>query len=205
MLKTNCNRIAKPSKPFIIIGILKGYLKGATGFFLMTILTFKRFKRTIKMDLPKEFIDSAGLMAWLYIRLKKKVGQKNAFEIMRATILSMGLVVQQAGFRNVEDTRTFENLVKYQQRVKKEGTTKLNTMEIIEESGNRYEFKMTHCMFYDFFKSMGVVELTEIMCSVDNAIFNSYKPEKIVFHRNGIGNRIFDGAEYCSFVIEKKG
>ena len=76
-------------------------------------------------------------------------------------------------------------------------------MEIIEKTEDRYVFKVTKCMFYEFFKYLEVPELTRIMCSIDNAIFNSYLPEKIIFHRDGINNRIADGASECMFVIEK--
>lgn len=76
-------------------------------------------------------------------------------------------------------------------------------MEIIEQTDNRYVYKVTKCMFYEFFKYLGVPELTRIMCSIDNAIFNSYLPEKIIFHRNGVNNRMVDGASECMFVMEK--
>ncbi len=203
MLKTNIDNIAKPASSMILIGVLKGYINNPMLFFIKTILTFKKFKKTIKMDLPKEFINSNGLIAWLYIRLKKEVGKEKAYEIIRATILCSGLAIQQANFRNVEVERTFENLVKYQRRVKDEGTTKLNQMEVIEQTDNRYVYKVTKCMFYEFFKYLDVPELTRIMCSIDNAIFNSYLPEKITFHRNGINNRMVDGASACMFVMEK--
>lgn len=202
MLKTNIDNIANPSSGLIIIGILKGYIEHPKSFFIKTILTFKKFKKSIEIDLPKEFINSSGLIAWLYIRLKKEVGKDKAFEIIRATILCSGLAVQQANFRNVEAERTFKNLVKYQKRVKNEGTTKLNKMEIIEETESKYVYKVTKCMFYEFFKYLKVPELTTIMCSIDNAIFNTYSPEKITFHRDGINNRMVDGARECMFVIE---
>ena len=203
MLKTNIDNIAKPVISLIIIGVLKGYINKPILFLLKTMFSFKRFKKTIKIDLPKEFIETSGLIAWLYIRLKKEVGKEKAYEIIRAIVLCIGLAVQQANFRNVEAKRTFENLVKYQKYGKNEGITKLNKMEIIEQTENRYVFKVTKCMFYEFFKYLDVPELTKIMCSIDNAIFNSYLPEKIIFHRNGINNRIADGAVECIFVIEK--
>ncbi|QZY56129.1 L-2-amino-thiazoline-4-carboxylic acid hydrolase [Crassaminicella profunda] len=203
MLKTNIDNIAKPSNAMIIIGVLKGYIHHPILFFLKAILTFRNFKKTIKIDLPTEFINSSGLIAWLYIRLKKEIGKEKAYEIIRATILCSGLAIQQANFRNVEVERTFENLVKYQKRVKNEGTTKLNKMEIIEQTSNRYVYKVTKCMFYELFKYLEVPELTRIMCSIDNAIFNSYLPEKIIFHRNGINNRMVDGASECMFIMEK--
>ncbi len=204
MLKTNKEKVAKPIKPLMIIGVLGAYLKKPKLFFFSTILTFPKFKKTIKLDLPKEFINSSGLMAWLYIRLGRKIGKKKAFEIVRATILSTGLAVQQANFKNVEEERSFSNLIKYQKLTNSEGDTKLNEMEVIEESDDKYSFKIKSCMFYDFFTHVGVGELTEIMCSIDNAIFNSYLPEKLIFHRDGLNNRIVDGNSECIFIIEKK-
>ncbi|BEP28143.1 L-2-amino-thiazoline-4-carboxylic acid hydrolase [Helicovermis profundi] len=204
MLKNSNENIAKPSNMLIIIGVLKGYIRRPTIFFLRTIFTFNKFKRTIVLDLPKDFINSSGLIAWMYIRLTHKVGRNKAYEIIRAAILCSGLAVQQANFRNVEDERTFKNLIKYQKKAKESGSTKLNEMEIIEESDRRYIFKVTKCMFYELFKSLDVPELTRLMCSIDNVIFNSYLPEEIIFHRNGVNNRIVDGSPECMFVIEKK-
>lgn len=121
---------------------------------------------------------------------------------MRAVVIVLGLSVQQSNFRNIEDKRTFKNLIAYQQRTNREGPTRLNKMEIIEQSEKRYEFKVTKCLFFEFFSSLGIKELTSLMCSIDNAIFNSYLPEQVCFHRGGLDNRIIDGSESCSFIIE---
>jgi len=203
MLKNNKNMFAKPSNALIIIGVLKGYIKNPVMFFLSSVISFKKYRRRLNSNLPKDFLNSSGLIAWLYIRLKEKVRKEEAYEIIRTAVLCSGLAVQQSNFRNVEDKRTFENLIKNQKNAKENGSTKLNEMKIIEESDNRYIFKVTKCMFYDFFSSQGVPELTKIMCSIDNAIFSSYLPERIIFHRNGVGNRISDGSKECLFFVEK--
>ncbi len=203
-LKTNIENIAKPAMPFILIGVLKGYINNPIGFIIKSKLSFKKFKRKIELDLPEDFIDSTGFIVWLYIRLTKKIGQKKAFELIRATVLTSGLAIQQANFRTVEDGRCFENLIKYQQKANREGSTKLNTMEIIEQSKTRYEFRVTRCVFYELFTYLKVPELISIMCSIDNAIFNTYLPEKLIFHRNGLNNTIPQGNKYCEFVIENK-
>lgn len=41
--------------------------------------------------------------------------------------------------------------------------------------------------------------------AVQQAIFNTYLPEKIIFHRNGMNNTIPQGNKFCKFVIENKG
>ena len=59
-------------------------------------------------------------------------------------------------------------------------------------------------MFYELFTHLKVSELTSIMCSIDNAIFNTYMPEELVFHRNGMDNTLLKGHKYCEFIIENK-
>lgn len=202
-LITDIDRIAKPATALILLGVLKGYVKNPLGFIVKTKLTFRKYKKSIQLDLSADFIESTGLIAWIYIRLTHKIGKEKAFEVVRACVLTSGLAVQQANFRNVEAQRSFENLKKFQQRANKEGSTKLNTVEIIEESENKYEFRVTRCLFHELFTYLKVPELTSVMCSIDNAIFNTYLPEKLIFHRNGINKTLFNGHKYCEFVVEK--
>ena len=202
ILKTNTDNIAKPAISLILMGVLKGYIKNSVRFIIKSKIFFRKYRKNIEIDLPKDFVDSTSFIAWLYIRLRKKIGQEKAFEIIRTAILTSGLAVQQANFRNVESNRSFKNLIKYQQRANTEGSTKLNTMEIIEQSEKKYEFRVTRCVFFELFTYLKVSELTSIMCSVDNAIFNSYLPESLIFHRNGLNKTIVEGNQYCDFVIE---
>ncbi len=204
MLKTDTEN---PARPFVLpmaYGILKGYIKNPLLFLLGTVLTLPFFKKRIPKDLPKDFIKTVVLQGWLYIRLKDRLGQEKAYEIMRAVILPIALAVQQGNFRSVEAGRTFENLIKYQQRTNREGPTRWNRMEIEEQSGKRYAFRVKNCKFHEFFSSIGAPELTKFMCATDNVIFNSYLPEEVVFDRNGLNNRIADGASECRFVLEHK-
>ncbi len=203
-LKTNIDNIAKPAVSLILLGVLKGYINKPIVFLIKSKISFKKFRKNIDIDLPRDFIDTNSFIAWIYIRLKEKIGQRKAFEIIRVSILNSGLAIQQANFRNVEENRTFENLIKYQQKANNEGSTKLNTMKIIEQSENKYEFRVTRCVFFELFTYLKVTELTSIFCSIDNAIFNSYLPEKLIFHRNGLNKTIIQGNEYCEFVIENK-
>ena len=202
MLKTTVDQPGKPNKPLLALGILQGYIKRPLWFLLTTLISLPAFRKQISKDLPKEFRKTVALQTWMYIRLKSKVVQEKAYEIVRAFVLPIGLAVQQGSFRNVESPRTFENLIAYQQRTNREGPTRWNEMEIVKQSDQKYEFRVKNCMFHEFYTQLGIPELTKLMCEVDNAIFNTYLPEEVTFHRNGIGNRIVDGAPACHFVIE---
>lgn len=196
--------IAKPSNVLIVFGVLKGYIKRPYIFFLGMVLTLGKFKRSISKDFPRDFIKSNIIIAWIYIRLQKLMSKEKAFEVTRVAILTAGLAQQQAGLKCVEEERTFSNLVKNQKLMKENGVTKLNTMEIIEDNERIYKFKVTRCLFLEFFIHLGIPELTKIFCSIDNAIFSTYLPNKVVFFRNGINDTMADGARECSFIIENK-
>lgn len=202
MLKSSVEHPGQPNKGLMALGILQGYLENPLGFFIRTILTLPKFKKQLPQEFPQEFVRANALQAWMYMRLKAHMGQERAYEVVRAFVLPIGLALQQGNFRSVEAPRSFENLITYQQRTNREGITRWNKMQILEQSESKYEIRVSRCMYYDFYSSLGIPEMTRLMCAVDNAIFNSYLPEKVTFHRNGIGNRIVDGASACHFVLE---
>jgi hypothetical protein len=173
---------------------------------LLTLLKLPKYMRKYKKQLPKtypgDFVQVVVLMAALYTVFRQKHDSGTAYSMVAAVILPLGLAVQMANFRYVEAERTMDNLITYQQRTNRDGPTRLNRMEIIQQRSGRYEFRVHNCMFMEAFSLLGMPELTRVMCAVDNAVFNVYLPEKIVFHRNGVGNRIVDGAPFCSFVCE---
>jgi hypothetical protein len=202
MLKSSIEHPGQPNKVLMAFGILQAYLKHPLRFLITTILTLPTFSKQIPNEFPREFVRANTLQAWMYIRLKARIGQEKAYEVLRAVVVPVGLALQQGNFRNVEAPRSFENLITYQQRTHREGITRWNTVEILEQTPKVYEIKVTQCMYYNFYSSLGIPEMTRMMCAVDNAIFNTYLPERITFHRKGTGNRIADGAEACTFVIE---
>lgn len=195
--------IAKPLVPLIFTGILKGYMKGSFSFMCITALTFPLFLRRCPENLPKDLVKTAGFMAHLYLRLQKRMPKEKAFEIARASILTSAFSVMQANFRFVEEERTFENLIKYQKMTNKTGITKLNTMEVVKENDSIYYFKVTRCMFHELFSQLGVEELTSVMCAVDNAVFNCYLPNELVFDRK-YGETIAEGSKSCCFRVKKE-
>lgn len=202
MLKTNTDRVAKPLKPLILLGILKGYVSHPLLVLLKLPKFMKKYKKQLPGSYPVDFVQVVVLMAALYTIFRERHDRETAFSMVAAVILPLGLAVQMANFRYVEAERTMNNLITYQQRTNREGPTRLNKMEILKQSSECYKFRVHNCMFMEAFSLLGMPELTRVMCAVDNAVFNVYLPEQIVFHRNGVGNRIVDGAPFCSFVCE---
>ena len=196
MLKKN---VKLPVKR-MLLGIIKSYVRLPISRIVKAKLDIRSFDNT-ETNLPKEFVNSYAFIGNIYKHLTAKIGKEKAFEIMRISLGTVAFMIQQHNFKTVEDGRSFSNLVRNQKKANSEGSTKMNTMVILEDNKTEYIYKVTKCMFFKLFEKLEVPELTSIMCSVDNAIFNFYLPNSIVFSRK-IGNTIFEGKKECDFSIK---
>jgi len=70
-IKTKKDTIAKPLTFFILLGVLKGYISNTLFFIVLSKLSFKKYLKTITIDLPQNFIKEYGFIVWLYLRLTK--------------------------------------------------------------------------------------------------------------------------------------
>lgn len=173
-------------------------------FLLRCKFTLAQFTRNIDKRFPEELIALAALPAWVYINLKKKIGQHRAFEIMRVALLTGGTASQNLQFDTVNMARNFQNFSALEIENNRNGLVRWNTMEIVERSALRFEIKITRCMFHEFASAVGIPEMTPIVCQIDNAMFNSYLPDEMTFDRGGIGQRIADGKHACNFIWQMR-
>ena len=171
-------------------------------FLLRCKFTLGQFKKKIDKRFPEELIDLAALPAWVYLNLKKKIGQHRAFEIMRIALLTGGTATQNLQFDTVHKERNFHNFSELEIENNRTGLVRWNTMEVVERSERRFEIKITRCMFHEFATSVGIPEMTPVVCQIDNAMFNSYLPDEMTFDRGLLGGRIADGKRECNFVWE---
>ena len=171
-------------------------------FLLRCKLTLSRFKKTIDKRFPSELVDLGGLPVCVYLNLKRRIGQPRAFEIMRVALLTGGTAAQNLQFDTVHKERNFQNFSELEIENNRTGLVRWNKMEIVERSARRFEIKITRCMFHEFAISVGIPEMTPIVCQIDNAMFNSYLPDEMTFDRGLLGGRIADGKRECYFVWE---
>ncbi len=169
-------------------------------FLLRCKLTLGEFKKTIDGRFPPGLVDLAALPAWVYLNLRKKIGQHRAFEILRVALLNGGTAAQNLQFDTVHKERNFQNFSELEIENNRTGLVRWNTMEVVERSAWRFEIKITRCMFHEFAVSVGIPELTPVVCQIDNAMFNSYLPDEMTFDRGLLGGRIADGRRECNFV-----
>lgn len=186
----------------VLMHLLRGEVPVPALFVLRCVVTLGRFKKSIDPRFPRELIELTALPLWMYINLKAAIGEKRALEIMRIPILAAGVVKQNLLFDTVNRERTFENFIAQELEIHRTGTTQWNRIEDIRRSEKRLEFKVTRCLYHELTTSLGIPEVTPRVCQVDDAIFNSYMPGKMIFHRNGRNRRIADGNSECHFVWE---
>jgi hypothetical protein len=184
----------------ILLHLLSRDMRFPSLFLIRCKLTVGRLKRRIDPKFPQDLIDLAALPLWVYINMKKKLGQQRAFEIMRIAILTGGLAQWNFQYGAADKERTFKNLCDAEIEVNKTGFTKWNTVEVVDRSEKRFEIKITRCLYHELTTSLGLPELTPVICQVDNAAFNSYLPDKMVFNRGGPNHRIADGEKECNFI-----
>jgi hypothetical protein len=186
----------------ILIHLVGQQLRYPRLFLLRCSATLPRFEKTIDPRFPKELVELAALPLWVYLRLKKRIGAAKAFEIVRVAVLTGGIAQWSLAYDTVQRERTFENLCDQELVVNKSGPTKWNTLEVVDRTPTRFEVRVTRCLYHELATSLGIPEITPIVCQIDNAGFNSYLPDKVSFHRGGVGLRIADGAEDCHFIWE---
>jgi hypothetical protein len=184
----------------ILLHLLSRDMRFPSLFLIRCKLTVGRLKRRIDPKFPQELVDLAALPLWVYINMKERLGQQRAFEIMRIAILTGGLAQWNFQYGAADKERTFKNLCDAEIEVNKTGFTKWNTLEVVDRSKKRFEIKITRCLYHELTTSLGLPELTPVICQVDNAAFNSYLPDKVVFNRGGPNHRIADGKKQCNFV-----
>jgi hypothetical protein len=184
----------------ILAHLLSRDMRFPSLFLIRCKLTVGRLKRRIDPKFPQDLIDLAALPLWVYINMKERLGERRAFEIMRIAILTGGLAQWNFQYGAAEKERTFRNLCDAEIEVNKTGFTKWNTLEVVDRSEKRFEIKITRCLYHELTTSLGLPELTPVICQVDNAAFNSYLPDKVVFNRGGPNHRIADGKKECNFV-----
>lgn len=184
----------------VLLQLLRGRIRAPRTFLLTSALTVGRFKTSLPPTFPAELLDLAALSIWIYKRLKARVGQPIAFEILRIATLAGGIAQWNVQYGTIDTPRTFENFIDHELKTNQSGITRWNKMEVVERGADLFALRVTRCLFHELCVAAGVPELTPVVCQIDNAAFNSYMPDRLFFDRGGPGRRIADGAPHCEFA-----
>jgi len=189
----------------VLVHLLGKELRFPRAFLFRCAATVHAFKKRIDPRFPAELVELTALPLWVYINLKPRLGQTRAFEIMRVAVLTGGIAQWNLAYATIDRERKFAALCDQELEVHRTGPTRWNTLEVVARSERRFELKVTRCLYHELAQSLGIPEITPVVCQIDNAGFNSYLPDDVVFHRGGPGHRISDGASECRFVWEHSG
>ena len=105
-------------------------------FLLRCKFTLGRFKKTIDKRFPGELIDLAALPAWVYLNLKRKIGQHRAFEILRVALLTGGTAMQNLQFDTIHKEKNFQNFSELEIENNRTGLVRWNTAGTRWKSSN---------------------------------------------------------------------
>jgi hypothetical protein len=94
--------------------------------------------------------------------------------------------------------------MKFHNLMDREGAPQFNTRNYVKRNDMTCHFKITRCVFNDFFTDVQFPELTKLFCEVDKEFFPHAFPE-FSFHRDGSWeNTIAYGKDHCEFIFERK-
>lgn len=119
---------------------------------------------------------------------------------MRVAILTASIANWNFTSKAAERERNFDNLCDAEIEVNKTGFTAVEHSRLSNAQSAVASSEITRRLYHELTTSLGLPELTPVVCQVDNAAFNSYFPDTIVFNRGGPGQRIADGNKECTFV-----
>jgi L-2-amino-thiazoline-4-carboxylic acid hydrolase-like protein len=197
---SNPARFGTLANALITYAIFSEYVRHHLTFLIGTGLMLRRFKREVPGRVPREFVDLFAYPAWIYIRLKERLPQEDALALARAIILPLGMAVYGAEFGLVEAPRSWRTFMGFLDRSLERGAIRWSKVEMQESSDTVRRYRCTFCMIHEFLAAMGIPELTEPFCSLDNALYNAYLPGEMTFDRGGPGNTIERGNPFCQFT-----
>ena len=165
---------------------------------------FKNTKWDLESGPETRFVKRLALAAAMYRELTLKFGRETAFDIVQRIVVQIGFEEQSVNasqMRGTWDTE-FSRLDAFHNLMDEKGGPRFNTRTFLQRDRNLCHFRVTRCVFYDFFSSIDVPELTKLFCEVDRVFFTTEFPS-VKFHRNGSWeNTIAFGKDFCEFIFE---
>ncbi len=151
------------------------------------------------------FIKRLPIVAAMYLELQDKFNKEKAFEIMRKTMVPIGLNESLTVFRSLKFScmNPLELLMSYLDLVDEKGAGRFCNREYLQKNDNICHRIVTKCPFHGFFSESETPELTRLFCEEDKEFYTKAFPE-IKFHRGSSWeNTIAFGKDHCEFIFEK--
>jgi hypothetical protein len=154
-----------------------------------------------------EFAKRLSLAPALYGSLGRRIGRDQASQAMHEIIVSVGWSEQWDHLNSMHLTEAtgMERLVAFNKLMDREGAPRYNKREYVRQDDSICHFRITRCIFSDFFTEAGTPELTRSFCEVDRRFFPEAFPDFRFDRGDSWENTIAHGKSHCEFVFEKRG
>ena len=133
--------------------------------------------------------------------------QDEAMKLMQEMLVTIGCQEQWGHLQAMEvreSASEMERLSAFHELMDHKGGPRFNSRTFIRDDNDICQFRITRCVFYDFFSAVGAAELTRAFCEVDRRFFSAAFPG-VAFHRGGSWeNTIAYGKQTCEFVFENR-
>lgn len=152
-----------------------------------------------------DYIRRTALAPAVYLQLKRRLGPEQALGAVRQIVKTIGLREMNRTLESVpsppaDPIRHFA--AAYETALQKP-PDKFIPHTIVEHTADRYHFRISGCIFHEFFTAVGTPELTQLFCEIDEAFFPVGFPE-LTFHRDGdMAHTIGRGHATCEFVLDR--
>ena len=153
-----------------------------------------------------EFVRRMSVAPPLYRELAGKLGRDEAFEVAKKLLVSIGCAEQWDHLNTMDAAGEagMERLMAFNDLMDQKGAPRFNTREYVRQDDDICHFRITRCVFNDFFTEAGTPELAKLFCLVDREFFPEAFPD-FEFHRgDSWENTIVYGRDHCEFVFEKR-
>jgi uncharacterized sporulation protein YeaH/YhbH (DUF444 family) len=139
----------------------------------------------------------ARILAPVVEAMAAEFGRERVIEILRDTIIKVARE-QGAGLAEAQGSNALEG---FADATKAWTANEALTIEVIEQSADRYDFNVTRCRYAEMYRELGIPELGAVLsCNRDFSLIEGYNPD-ITLTRE---TTIMGGAPACQFRYRRK-
>jgi L-2-amino-thiazoline-4-carboxylic acid hydrolase len=152
------------------------------------------------------FVRRMALAPAIYLELKERLGADKALAAVRESITAIGLREVTGTLRSlpVVPPDPMDHLQAFYRVANQEPPNVFMARTTTRQTADCFRFRITRCLFHEFFTAVGTPELTQLFCAIDEEFFPRAFPQ-LAFHRDlTLNNTIGRGNAACQFAFDRK-
>jgi hypothetical protein len=152
------------------------------------------------------FVRRMAFAPAIYLELKERLGADRALAAVGESITAIGLREVTGTLRSLPAAPPdpMDHLQAFYQAANQKPPNVFMARTTTWQTADRFRFRITRCLFHEFFTAVGTPELTQLFCAIDEEFFPRAFPQ-LAFHRDGtLNNTIGRGNTVCQFAFDRK-